>query len=108
RSALSVNIGIFVGAKNKQFVLDDRTAHCAPKAVVVKRWLARKRSVQDRAFRKVIQSVVVAVLVVPLARSVPVVRSGFRNQAELSARGMSVLRAELIRRQIELDRKSVV
>src|SRR5437870_13265782 len=91
-----MKIGIFVAAKNKQFVLDDRTAHCAAKAVVVKRWLAWKRSVQDRAFRKVIQSVVVAVLVVSLARSVPVVRSGFCHLDVFSARVMSVLCYELI------------
>ena len=55
----------------------------------------------DRALRQVIQRVVVSVLVVPLARPVPVVRSGFRNEAELSARGMPILRAELIRGEVE-------
>src|SRR5215472_8047265 len=96
-----MQISELVGAENKELVLDDRSPYGAAGTVVVERRLPREGSSQNGSLRQVIERVVISVLVVPLARPVPSVRSSLRDQTELAARGMPVLRAELIRREVE-------
>src|ERR1700741_4313589 len=92
---------VFISSEDKPLIFDRRPAHRAAEPVVVEIRLARNRSARDRVLRQVVDGVVVLFLVIPFAGPMPIVRAGLGHQAELTARGMPVLRAELIRREVK-------
>ena len=92
---------VFVSTKYKELILDDWATHRAAKPVVIVVWLPWNCSSSDCIFGQIVEGVVILILVVPLARSMPIVRASLRHQAELSTGRVSVFGAELVGREIE-------
>src|ERR1700746_3515573 len=97
-----MKVGKLVGAKGEEFVLDDRASNVAARPVVVIGRFSGKQSVIDRGPGKVVNRVVIAILIVQVGRSMPVVRARLGDKGELTTSGMPVFGAELVGREVEL------
>ena len=93
-----MQIGVFVRTKEKQFVLDNRTANGPPAALIIVRRLARYswRVIQNRRLGQIVEGVEIPVLRIPLARSVNGIRAALRYQIKLAPGGVSIFSTELV------------
>src|ERR1700736_178907 len=95
--ALPMQGGVLIRAEEEELVLNYWAAESAPEPVVIKRRLRGDSPAADGRFRQIIHRVQVSVLRVPLAGTMPIVRTCFGDQNKLASGGMAVFRAELVR-----------
>src|SRR5258708_5239756 len=95
--SLAMQGGVLIRAEEEELVLNYRAAESAPEPVVIKRRLRGNRPALDGGFRQIIHRIQVSVLRVPLAGTMPIVRTCFGDQNKLASRGMAVFRAKLVR-----------
>src|SRR5467141_424913 len=94
--SLTVQVRELVGAKNKELVFLQGTANGSTQAIVIEGRLTGDRPAGDGSLGQIIERVVVAILVVPLSRTVPVIGYGLGDETELATGRMPVFGGELI------------
>ena len=99
-----MQIRVFVRTKEKQFVLDNRTANGPPASLIIVRRLARYswRVIQNRRLGQIVEGVEIPVLRIPLARTVNGIRAALRYQIKLAPGGVSIFSTELVCLKCEL------